>query len=52
MTDQLDAETTLVSAPGCTETLGVVTCALGTVPNGAVVTITIGDGCPRSDCLW
>ena len=39
--DTLDAETTFVAAPGCTEAAGTVTCNLGTVPNGAVIDITI-----------
>lgn len=41
VSDNLSADTTFVSAPGCTEAAGVVSCALGTVPNGAVVNITI-----------
>ena len=42
VSDNLSADTTFVSAsPGCTEAAGVVTCNLGTVPNGAVVNLTI-----------
>jgi uncharacterized repeat protein (TIGR01451 family) len=40
--DTLSSDTSFVSAsPGCSAALGVVTCNLGTVPNGATVDLTI-----------
>jgi len=39
--DTLSADTSFVSSPHCSEAGGIVTCNMGTIPNGGVVDITI-----------
>lgn len=50
VTDTLPAGVTFVDAsPGCAHTAGVVTCAVGTLANGAASTLSITVTAPQSD---